>query len=123
MAEIRNLKNKDVWTIAGILAKVARNSKQEIRTLIKDLEETDEDKKAKNREKGVDVATFVLNAAFQHASSDLQKWLADLSDMSKDEFLDQDFGFTLDVIEELKKQDDVQDFFLRVWDMFKKLNK
>lgn len=116
---MRDLKNKDVWTVVGMLAKIADKSDLEIRKLVTKIQDED----VKDSEKGIDVAVFVLKSAFRYVPEDLQEWLADLCEMSKEEFMEKDMDFTIEVIKELRQKEDVQNFFKKVSSMFKNLQK
>lgn len=119
--EIRELKNKDVWVVADIIVDVAEATDGEIRNLIQDLSSDDEAEKD-DAEVGMEVMMFVLKNAVKNASDSLMEWFADLTDMSLEEFENADVTATLEVIEQIKEQEDVGRFFSRVSDLLSGLN-
>jgi len=119
--EIRELKNKDVWVVADIIVDVAEATDGEIRNLIQDLSSDDEAEKD-DAEVGMEVMMFVLRNAVKNASDSLMEWFADLTDMSLEEFENADVTATLEVIEQIKEQEDVGRFFSRVSDLLSGLN-
>ena len=123
--EIRDLRNGDVWQLADILIAVSERSDMNIVDMIKDLSrEGKEGKKKEEEEVGIEMMVFVLKGAFVHARDELMDWFSDLCEMDKEEFL-QETKFTamLDIIEQLKEQEDVEDFFSKVSSLFSELRK
>ena len=96
--EIRKLKMRDVFEVAAILG----DSTDNIKSLMNDLE----------NESATSVGISLFGIVAQTlGETRTQEWIASLVDMEREEFLEEDAQVAIEIIEELKDREDVQNFF------------
>lgn len=69
------------------------------------------------------VGIAIFSAVMAHAESDLKAWLADIAEMSTEEFEKMPFDFPLEVFEKIAEKEDLNRFFERVKKLLKKTQK
>lgn len=122
--EIRKLKTEDVFTVVDMLRKIGGVTGKQIKTLFTSSD--DESKKAKTKEQvekvGVEVAFLLLETCYKETKDDLVAWFASLCQVKPEEFYQLPADTFLDIIEELTTSKDAENFFLRAWSLYKKMN-
>ena len=126
--DIRQLKTKDIFTLANMLLKVSGEAQEELTTLItsKHLENKDKTKEEQLQDQmdlGLQIFFSLSNKLMEYAEDDLIRWFADLTDMTVEEFYDTEITASLDVIETLSEREDLQDFLSRAFSLYKKMTK
>lgn len=126
--DIRQLKTKDIFTLANMLLKVSGEAQEELTTLItsKHLENKDKTKEEQLQDQmdlGLQIFFSLSNKLMEYAEDDLIRWFADLTDMTVEEFYDTEITASLDVIENLSEREDLQNFLSRAFSLYKKMTK
>ena len=126
--DIRQLKTKDIFTLANMLLKVSGEAQEELTTLItsKHLENKDKTKEEQLQDQmdlGLQIFFSLSNKLMEYAEDDLICWFADLTDMTVEEFYDTEITASLDVIENLSEREDLQNFLSRAFSLYKKMTK
>ena len=126
--DIRQLKTKDIFTLANMLLKVSGEAQEELTTLItsKHLENKDKTKEEQLQDQmdlGLQIFFSLSNKLMEYAEDDLIRWFADLTDMTVEEFYDTEITASLDVIETLSEREDLQNFLSRAFSLYKKMTK
>jgi hypothetical protein len=93
---MRKLQAKDLLKCATILGKVGENLKL--------------DENATN----VQVGLLFFSNALKYAETDLSEFLADIAEMSPQEFGEQPFDYPLEIIDHLVETEDIKSFLQRV---------
>jgi len=148
--EVRELKTKDLFTVAKILLSLSDEATEEITELItrKHLQEKDQKEQSgseegdeeeegeeeeteilskrervKNRYSlGMEMATQVIRIMLENAEGELIEWFADLTNMTKEEFLDTRMDAPLIVIDEISQQEGFVNFSQKAYSLYKKMN-
>lgn len=131
--EVRELKTKDLFTVAKILLSLSDEALDEITELVarKDLEEQkseEEDeveefeKRKQKNQLGMQMATSVIRIMLENAEDDLIAWFADLTGMSEDEFLNARIDAPMVVIDEISKQEGFTNFSRKAFSLYKRMN-
>ena len=125
--EVRELKTKDIFTVAKMLLKISGEAREEISTLIsskKDDVEGEKDKaelKKQQTDLGLQIFMSLATKLMEHAEDDLISWFGDLTGMTKEEFANSELTASLDVIEELSERDEFKTFLSRAYALYKKM--
>lgn len=125
--EVRELKTKDIFTVAKMLLKISGEAREEISTLIsskKDDVEGEKDKselKKQQTDLGLQIFMSLATKLMEHAEDDLMSWFGDLTGMTKEEFANSELTASLDVIEELSERDEFKTFLSRAYALYKKM--
>jgi hypothetical protein len=125
--EVRELKTKDIFTVAKMLLKISGEAREEISTLISSKQEETEGEKDKAELKkqqtdlGLQIFMSLATKLMEHAEDDLISWFGDLTGMTKEEFANSELTASLDVIEELSERDDFKTFLSRAYALYKKM--
>lgn len=113
---MRKLQTSDVFTIVDMLKKVAGETLPKI---IKSVSTTDT--KKGGEENRLQVGILILTELYDNLRDDLLIWLADLNEMAEEEFMQSDPETVLGVIEEFATNEKYQSFFLRAYNLYKKI--
>jgi len=125
--EVRELKTKDIFTVAKMLLKISGEAREEISTLISSKQKETEGEKDKAELKkqqtdlGLQIFMSLATKLMEHAEDDLISWFGDLTGMTKEEFANSELTASLDVIEELSERDDFKTFLSRAYALYKKM--
>jgi len=107
---MRKLKAKDLFIVGSMLRKVAPEL---VKVDFKGDVTQDTDERASNL--GKVIVPLVFDACFEDAWA----WLADVAEMSIDEFNSQAVDFPIEVVEYLIKTEDMKSFFVRAGSLIK----
>lgn len=69
------------------------------------------------------VGVAIFSAVLTHAESDFKAWLADIAEMTQEEFEKQPFDYPLQLLEELAEKEDLSRFFERAKKLMGKIKK
>jgi hypothetical protein len=69
------------------------------------------------------VGIAIFSAVMQHAETDFKAWLADIAEMTTEEFEKMPFDYPLELLENLAEQEDLSRFFERVKKLMGKMKK
>ena len=116
--QIRKLTAGDVFTVVDMLKSVASETLPKI---IKSVSETPKEGKA--QENQIQLGVIILTELYTNLRDDLIKWLASMVFMEEKEFLESDAEITLDIIEKLSTDKEYSNFFLRAYNLYKKIAK
>lgn len=114
--QIRKLTAADVFTVVDMLKKVASDTLPKI---IKSV--SDAPKKDKSPENQIQLGVLILTELYANLKEDLIVWLASMVYMERKEFLESDAVLTLDIIEKLSTDKEYNGFFLRAYNIYKRI--
>jgi hypothetical protein len=69
------------------------------------------------------VGIAIFSAVMAHAETDLKTWLADIAEISVEEFDKKPFDYPLEIIEEIAEKEDLSRFLERAKNLLKKMQK
>jgi hypothetical protein len=69
------------------------------------------------------VGIALFSAVMAHAESDFKAWLADIAEISVEEFEKKPFDYPLEVLEQIAEKEDLTRFFERAKNLLKKMQK
>lgn len=98
---IRELKARDMKTLAKLLGKVNPENFKSISTAVKG--------KAEPMEVGLAALEILAKS-----TDDIYAWLADLAGMTPEQLDEQGFGAPVEIVKELFQRGDFKDFFVRI---------
>lgn len=102
---MRKLNTLDLIKGSAILGKIGKN--------------IDVPENASNAQVGI----AIFSAVMQHAETDFKAWLADIAEMTTEEFEKMPFDYPLEVLEKLAEQEDLSRFLERVKKLMGKMKK
>jgi len=109
---IRKLKTSDLFTVTGLLKKVAKSGLSEMI-----VAESKSDSKI--IDSPIKIGLLVLTVLYDNVVDDLILWFASLCNVTKEEYMESDVNTTLDIIDYLSTNEDCKSFFLRASDLVK----
>jgi len=117
--ELRDMKVKDALRFGKLLAKLSEPQQDKIIEIIDTaLESRDKDdekgKKEIENEVGAEIVMVLFNNLMLYALDDLTEWMADIANMTKEEFEEAELELLIDFINQLVKKEDLESFFQRV---------
>lgn len=122
--EVRELKTKDAFTVARMLLSIGDEAEEEITQLVseEDLEESADNDEEIKKKTGMRIAINIGQVLIENAEDDLISWLADMTNMEKEEFENTPIETPIMVIEETIEQEGFQDFLSRASSLYSKMN-
>lgn len=105
--EVRRLQTSDLFKVATMLSKITAGASKDV---LEGMTATQTG------------ALFISNA-FRFAETDVKAWLAELVDMSVEEFDKLPFDAPIEIVEALADQEDLASFFQRVKGLAGKITK
>ena len=116
--QIRKLTAGDVFTVVDMLKKVANDTLPKIIKSVSEVSSKDE-KGAQGHQ--IQLGVLILTELYANLREDLITWLASMVYMEREEFLKSDAVLTLDIIEKLSTDKEYNGFFLRAYNLYKKI--
>jgi len=116
MSKIRKLTAQDVFTIVDMLKKVASNTLPKI---IKGVSEAP--KEGDKAGAQIQIGIMILTELYANLKDDLITWLASMVNMKREEYLESDAELTLEIIDQLSTNKEYNGFFLRAYNLYKKI--
>jgi len=117
--EIRPYKVGDVFAIVDILSKAAKSNLKNI--MIAQSGNGNESDKQPDDERFGQIAIEVLSECWEVCGDSLKKWLASLNSLTLEEFEAADPDIVLDTIEVIATRKESKDFFLRAYQLFRRI--
>jgi hypothetical protein len=103
--QMRKLNSMDLIKGSSLLGKIGKNI---------DIPEG-----ASNAQVGI----AIFSAVMAHAETDFKTWMADIAEISVEEFEKKPFDYPLEVIEEIAEKEDLTRFFERAKNLMGKIKK
>lgn len=118
---IRELKNKDIFTVINMLKKAVKVIGPELANIISSSSEPIKDA-VKEERIGLQLLNLILDVLFDNVQDDLKAWFADLLGVTVDEYMELPLSTTEDVIEYLIESQESTSFFTRAWQLYKRMS-
>lgn len=109
--EVRELQVRDVFTIARALAKVTKEARLELASML-----------SAKKSNPTEIGMVLFQSVFTAAEEDLKNWLASMINAKREEFEEMPAMALLDIIEELSKKEGIRDFFGRASSLVAKIS-
>jgi peptide subunit release factor RF-3 len=121
---IRPLTNGDLFKVIGMLSKISGAAGRELAGLIssrKTEPKGKNDADQQDEQLGIQLATVVFQACYEHVEHDLIDWFASLCNKTKDEYMELPPDTTIQIIDQLMGAEEATSFFTRALVLFKRI--
>jgi len=114
--KLRPYKNKDVITLVNILSSLRDTNLKSI--IVSESSAVSNDSGEPDYDRVGSLIVDVLSECWLKLGDKLIDWLADMNEMTTEDFLNADESI-IDTIEEIATRKESRDFFSRLWSLFK----